>query len=356
MVPNLVEEAAAAAGITTDPGAWVVVGQYTHLVLASPDLVLKFWRNDAKQRVDTIAHRLAAPHVPVPPLLAVGRVRAPAAGRLTPRFEVQQGEQVPFSLYRRVPDALPAEEAAADWGGAARRQAYRQAGAWLRALHEVRRFERAGPLAATGRDWQGVAEDWCGYLLDTISRWDIETARHSLPRHERRLRRVVRDWLVDELPRATGMVDRLVLCHRDYSFRNLLARPDGTLVAVIDFESALAGDPVFDWHPDRRRAVVPAARRGLLAGFPGGVWGRPPRSPSGAATAGLSGSLRGGDHGLRLAGRRSGLLRRCGAPGGMGGGAGCLSMPPGQSVVVPLWPRLSTSWPPKWPGAGAAPG
>lgn len=248
MVPDLVQEAAATAGVATEPRDWSVVGDYTHLVLASPDLVLKFWRSEAKQRVDTIAHRLAAPHVPVPPLLAVGRVRAPAAGRLTPRFEVQQGEQVPFSLYRRVPDALPAEEAAADWGGAARRQAYRQAGAWLRALHEVRRFERAGPLAATGRDWQGVAEDWCGYLLDTISRWDIETARHSLPRHERRLRRVVRDWLVDELPRATGMVDRLVLCHRDYSFRNLLARPDGTLVAVIDFESALAGDPVFDWH------------------------------------------------------------------------------------------------------------
>ncbi|HEX6988227.1 MAG TPA: aminoglycoside phosphotransferase family protein [Bacillota bacterium] len=248
MVRDLVQQAVDATGITADPDAWTVVGDNAHLVLASSDLVLKFWRSESKQRIDTIAHRLAAGHVPVPPLVAVGHVRAPAAGRLTPRFGVQQGELVAFSLYRRVPDAQPAEEVAAGWDAGILRRAYRQAGAWLRALHEVRRFERAGPLAPTGRDWQGVSEDWCGYLLETVARWDFETARHSLPRQDRRLRRVVRDWVLDELPRVTGGVDRLVLCHRDYSFRNLLARPDGDLVAIIDFESALAGDSVFDWH------------------------------------------------------------------------------------------------------------
>jgi len=248
MVPDLVQEAAATAGVATEPRDWSVVGDYTHLVLASPDLVLKFWRSEAKQRVDTIAHRLAASQVPVPPLLAAGHVRAPADGCLTSRFPVRQGQMVPFSLYRRVPGARPAEEASAGWSAAARRRAYRQAGAWLRALHDVRCFERAGPLAATGGDCQGVAEDWCSFLLDTILRWDVETARHALPRQDRRLRRQVRNWLIDQLPRAAGAVDRLVLCHRDYSFRNLLAGPDGDLVAVIDFESAVAGDPVFDWH------------------------------------------------------------------------------------------------------------
>lgn len=292
MVLHLVEEATAAAGISAGPDTWTVVGDYTHLVLASPDLVLKFWRSDAKQRVDTIAHRLAAPHLPVPPLLQVGRVRAPAAGPLTPRFYVQQGELVPFSLYRRVRDARPAEEVAGTWGEPVRCRAYRQAGAWLRALHGVRRFERAGPLAATGRDWQGLAEDWCGYLLDNVAKWDVETARHSLPRQDRRLRRVVRDWLVDELPRVTGGVDDLVLCHRDYSFRNLLVGPDDVLVAVIDFESALAGDPVFDWHRIAAELLClrpdPAAWEAFLQGY-GVAAGDPVLQPRLLAYLGLYG-------------------------------------------------------------------
>src|SRR5690606_30323074 len=128
MVPDLVQEAAATAGVATEPRDWSVVGDYTHLVLASPDLVLKFWRSEAKQRVDTIAHRLAASQVPVPPLLAAGHVRAPADGCLTSRFPVRQGQMVPISPYRRAPAARPARVASGGRSAAAPPPAPRQRG------------------------------------------------------------------------------------------------------------------------------------------------------------------------------------------------------------------------------------
>lgn len=248
MLPDLAEQALVSAGFRLEEAVeGRVVGEYTHLVLACGDLIVKFWRSELKQRVDAYVHRLLAQHLPVPPVRATGRIPAPVTGALTPRFHVAQGEPLSFTVYGCIAGALPAERVEAAWDPTTRRAAYAQAGRWLRVLHEVRRFEQPGPLAPFGREWQGTADDWCGYLLAQIERWDEETARHELPRGDRRLRRRVRDWLVDELPRV-AVTNRFVLCHRDYSFRNLLARPDGALVAVIDFEHAIAGDPVFDWH------------------------------------------------------------------------------------------------------------
>ncbi|HEY8449422.1 MAG TPA: aminoglycoside phosphotransferase family protein, partial [Bacillota bacterium] len=210
-------------------------------------LIIKFWRNESKQPLDAFAHRLAAPALPVPEIVGGGRLPAPDGGRLTPRFAVRRGELVAFTVYRAVAGTRPASAWERQWDDRTRQRAYHQAGAWLRNLHQVRAFARSGPLVATDGRWEGTAADWPGYFAEQLERWDRELAAHDVPRAHRRLRRRVGAWLWRALPRLEA-VERFVLCHRDFSFRNLLAYADGRLAAVIDFEHAIAGDPVFDWH------------------------------------------------------------------------------------------------------------
>lgn len=251
MVEVLVDEVLGAARlprVTGKPGKVRVIGDYTHLVVAyDRDFVIKFWRYEPKQRIDAFSHQLAASVLPVPKMVATGQITAPATMRLTRRFLTGVGEPLPFTIYQAVAGACPAEQTVPAQAPVQRMQAYRQAGRWLQQLHAVRQFEQCGPLERFGTRWEGSSADWCDFLLEQIDRWDEQLLRYELPRPERRLRREVRNRLVDELPKV-AVVDHFVLCHRDYSLRNLLADPAGRLVAVIDFEHAIAGDPVFDWH------------------------------------------------------------------------------------------------------------
>lgn len=256
---KLASQALQSAGLDEPVGRLRVMSEYTHLVLgcslerpiaggagSTPAVVIKFWRNESKQPLDAYAHRLAAAAVPVPSILGLGYINSPVTGRLTPRFTVSRGEPLAFTVYQFI-GGRPAAELEQRWSPHTIRQAYKTAGLWLARIHALRVFERGGPLARFPDGWQGTAGDWYDYFSEQLERWDQELAEHSVARSDRRLRRLVRDWMLEQVP-SLASVDRFVLCHRDFSFRNLLANYDGRLCAVIDFEHAVAGDPVFDWH------------------------------------------------------------------------------------------------------------
>lgn len=231
---------------------WRVLAKYTHLVVgcALPggrSLVLKFWRNNRKQSVDTYLHRRLAAILPVPRVVATGFVRATTDAVLTPRFWVERGELIPYTAYEALAGTAPAATFLRRWPAEVRRHAYRQAGRWLRIMHDAVPFERCGRLLSYPDGWQGSSEGWFEFARDQLELAERQVQRFNVPRADRRLRRRLQERLERVLPEIVH-TERYTLCHRDYSFRNLLARPDGTLTGIIDFEHAIAGDPIFDLH------------------------------------------------------------------------------------------------------------
>jgi aminoglycoside phosphotransferase (APT) family kinase protein len=127
------------------------------------------------------------------------------------------------------------------------------------------------------------AVDWQGAGLAEMGRPEGFNGRHL-----RRMRRLVSDgdgappaafaevdgWLEAHVPVESGAT----LLHNDYRLGNVILGPDGRVAAVLDWELATIGDPLFDvgyflasW-PEPGEPLTPTAELGtavLEPGYPG---------------------------------------------------------------------------------------
>lgn len=206
--------------------------------------------------------RTSLPSLPAPAgeLLAerIAVAAARAAGVPAPRVvhvDLSR-ERVPFDL--ALVEAAAGEPLAPGAGGDA---ALAALGRVLAALHDVR-GRGFGPLDPDGRAPSGLLPSWREFVLGRLGdhldacRRDGTLAAPAEARARAALRAA--EPVLDAAPAA--------LCHGDLGRPNVLTRA-GEVAALLDWEDALVGDPLFDlagWGTfvghDERRAV-------LLAGY-----------------------------------------------------------------------------------------
>lgn len=162
--------------------------------------------------------------------------------------------RVPFDL--EILDAAPGRPGAPGPEGDAARRALGEA---LAMLHDVP-GAGWGPLDPVGPAPRGLRDSWRDFVLARFEEHLCAcVATSALAGDEAEtLRALVRDA---EPLLATA---RPVLCHGDLATPNVLVDEGGRVTALLDWEDALVGDPLFDvagWgtfvgHHERRTAVL----------------------------------------------------------------------------------------------------
>ena len=106
----------------------------------------------------------------------------------------------------------------------------------------------AGILAKIhGLDWQALGLHSLGMREVHLEDFDLDMARYSeqIAEANRYNPQPVMAEFITWLRRNRPPAERTTLCHGDYHLRNFLAR-DGRIVAVLDWEAAHIGDPMYD--------------------------------------------------------------------------------------------------------------
>jgi aminoglycoside phosphotransferase (APT) family kinase protein len=134
----------------------------------------------------------------------------------------------------------------------------RQAGSYLAKIHNVT-FDQIGTLLHLGKfdTWYGYIDDYYRHHAGIA----LESGSITQEAYARGLA-MVRDHkdFLDTV--QTGH-----LVHNDYHFENVL-QEDGEVTGIIDFEWALAGDPVWDLAMDDRwEDLCPGSRDYLYAAY-----------------------------------------------------------------------------------------
>jgi aminoglycoside phosphotransferase (APT) family kinase protein len=162
--------------------------------------------------------------------------------------------RVPFDL--EILDAAPGRRAAAGPEGAGARRAL---GAALATLHGVR-GAGWGPLDPARPAPRGLRDSWRDFVLERLEEHvgTCVAAGALLPGEAETLRGAFREAepLLATAPAA--------VCHGDLATPNVLVDEAGRVTALLDWEDALVGDPLFDlagWgtfvgHHERRGAVL----------------------------------------------------------------------------------------------------
>jgi aminoglycoside phosphotransferase (APT) family kinase protein len=181
---------------------------------------------------------------------------------------------VPFTVHRWL-DGIPLS--AHDHDEAKTRRSLRAVGAMLRQLHEIR-LPGAGPAeprpdqATGGASLRGQFDTWDEYLRCRLE----DHAEHcaSLGVIDASGVAAIRALFTADQPTRNN-ADRLL--HGDPSTPNTIVSERGDVIALVDWEDALVGDPLFElaswasFHPERRwpalfdgylgRPELPAADR-----------------------------------------------------------------------------------------------
>ncbi len=159
-----------------------------------------------------------------------------------PRWITVDDSRVLLPLVYGVMTALPGESMRARFGKPEADELYRQMGAMLRTLHEIR---MPGFGYIQGDRIERPTDDWAAYMARAFDRNFRNFGRRGAePKLVAALEAAVSDraWAMAECRDA-------VLCHNDFHPGNVLAMngPNGwRLSGLIDFENALSGDPLFD--------------------------------------------------------------------------------------------------------------
>ncbi|WP_152363948.1 phosphotransferase family protein [Microlunatus speluncae] len=193
------------------------------------------------------AHRRAAAGgVPVPELLLVDADGAAFEGRSV-------------RVLRFLPGAHPAEVLISE---AAVRRFFRSFG---RALAQLHRVECEGFSSRVGGE--PIFPTWAEYVEHRVPQIsERATATGGIPGidHESLLQRVLK------ITAEVSPVVRPSITHRDLYADNLLAGPDGSLVALLDFDLAEAWDPAADQAKLRWLVLAdhpPEATEAFFAGY-----------------------------------------------------------------------------------------
>jgi aminoglycoside phosphotransferase (APT) family kinase protein len=171
---------------------------------------------------------------------------AAGAGRAlrVPRLLAHEEEALVMTWLPGVPcaDAWPALPV----GGAARADVAFEAGVLLA---EVQGALAAAPLAEA-TFWRGAADDaferfvWRDYLHALVAKW---SERVVVGEEDRRLG--VPEAIAAVGAAVAGLTEpaRVTLLHCDFALRNVLCDPTSRqVVGLIDFATALVGDPIYD--------------------------------------------------------------------------------------------------------------
>lgn len=130
----------------------------------------------------------------------------------------------------------------------------------LRHVHALR-GQGFGPVAASAPAWlTGVHADWLRFVTTRLDEHLAICADAGL------IDQVVSDRIAGEVARVATWADVVpsALLHGDPGSHNVLIE-GGTVTALLDWEDALLGDPLFElaslcnFHPERRHPIVFAA-------------------------------------------------------------------------------------------------
>jgi aminoglycoside phosphotransferase (APT) family kinase protein len=195
--------------------------------------VLKTYHTRWKQAHEIFAMNALREVVPVP--------EAVERGVLTEG----SGAQTPFLLMTR----LPGETVDAVWASlraAERRALVKNAGLWLRRMHDALPMSFIGVFDEHGQSRGGYFSGWGDYLAGDAKRWHGVMAREErLSAEDLQLIEAMTCRVASQQAVLNECRDSTFL-HRDYGVRNLLISGTGELSGVIDFEHGIAGEPLFD--------------------------------------------------------------------------------------------------------------
>ena len=189
-----------------------------------------------------------------------------ACGALVPRVLAHDTEgrtfPDPYLLMERVP-GVPPPRARPDRD--ATRKVTVEMGRQLAKIHSVR-VDGFGPLERSGGDYRGRYGTMWGAVEAELERWVAAIGSEALPPA---LRDEVRVCLGRVRERGLFELERPVLVHRDFQFRNVLVA-EGRLSGIVDFDKVEAGDAARDFavlYP----GDVAVVREGYEEGRPGAL-------------------------------------------------------------------------------------
>lgn len=204
-------------------------------------VVLKLWKNLRKHALsEYFQPMLEQQNFPMPRTLAFGRI-------------TDHDVEIGYTITEYVPYAQ-AEASMGEWGASEQREAYKQAGEWLKPLHELFSFSQSGILQRQGDGSWRPSSSWKPFLIEDILRWRpwIEAASEAgelLPEEKELLLKQTDRFVELVHLELSSKLEKIVLCHRDYHARNWLVDPvSRCLTHIIDFEHMFAADPVFDFQ------------------------------------------------------------------------------------------------------------
>jgi aminoglycoside phosphotransferase (APT) family kinase protein len=167
---------------------------------------------------------------------------------------------VPYAFL--VTTRLPGETIYDSWDGLDGRTRERlafDAGRCLALLHR----HTLPAFGSLGRLAEGGFPTWRAYLDDYVAR-HARQARDAQLLDTTAITRI--EQLLARFQPLMAAVTTGCFLHQDYHFENLL-QMEGRVTGVIDFEWALAGDPVFDCRLDENLAECPGSVAPFYAGY-----------------------------------------------------------------------------------------
>ena len=190
--------------------------------------------------------------------LRQARIRGVPTPEIVFADTTQRDYAAPYMIMRRLP-GIPAFQAPLTEHD--RTIVLHQLGKHLRAIHGL-------PVTGFGyledRDgvYVGGSASWSSYIRDEVQKRLAKLPPHLLPTS---LTAAIKDCFARA--DADLALERAMLLHGDYQYKNILVQ-GSTVTGILDFETLLAGDPIFDFCALYYWSAEPATTlRHLLDGY-----------------------------------------------------------------------------------------